>query len=96
MAGTTWYINAYETRDVFGGPEEGGWWYVDGEPTGETWGPFGTLDEAHEQYSALDGHINLQNEGRWARHSSNGGDWYTVHIEDHLPRAFPEERPRYE
>jgi hypothetical protein len=91
-----WYANAYETFDVYGGPEEGGWWYTAGEPTGESWGPFETLTEAWEQQTALDEWCAEKNEGRWPRHSSNGGDWYEVIVEEHSGRAFPESTPRYE
>ena len=91
-----YYVNAYETYDAYGGPEEGGWWYTSGEPTGQTWGPFTTLDEAWEQRDALAENVNEYNEGRWPRHSVNGGDWYALYVEEHEPRAFPVNTPRYE
>lgn len=92
----TWHVNAYETHDVYGGPEEGGWWYPVGIPTGESLGPFATLEEAWDQQAALDETVADRNEGRWPRSSANGGEWYAVLVEPHGPVGFPEEFPRYE
>jgi hypothetical protein len=91
-----YYINAYETYDAYGGPEEGGWWYTTGEPTGESWGPFATLDEAWDRMATLESQAKERNEGRWPRNSSNGGDWYALYVEKNRPKAFPERAPRYE
>jgi hypothetical protein len=91
-----YYMNAYETRDEYGGPEEGGWWYTSGTPTGESWGPFDTLDLAWTLVAAAQPQVDRHNEGRWPRNSSNGGEWYALYVEEHGPRAFPEEAPRYE
>lgn len=92
----TYHVNAYETHDVYGGPEEGGWWYTVGVPTGESWGPFATVEEAWDRQAALDENAATYNEGRWPRNSSNGGDWYALYVESHGPKAFPKETPRYE
>ena len=91
-----WYVNAYETYDAYGGPEEGGWWYTVGTPTGESFGPFDDIETAWEQEYVLRDWADGKNEGRWPRHSSNGGDWFALYVEDHPPKAFPEEYPRYE
>jgi hypothetical protein len=34
----TWFVHRFEVGQVFGGPEEGGWWYDAGSPDPE-WAP---------------------------------------------------------
>ena len=92
----TYYVNAYETRLVYGGPEEGGWWFDTGTPTGQSWGPFATLEEAWDQQAALAENVNEWNEGRWPKHSVNSDGRYELHVEGHEPREYPERSPRYE
>lgn len=92
---TAYRVNAYEACDVYGGPEEGGWWWTDYSPTGESWGPVHGLDAAWRLRDLLERRAEARNEGRWPQRSSNGGDWYTLLVEDHAPKHQPEERPYY-
>ena len=34
MAARAGFINMYRETQAYGGPEEGGWWYIVGEPVG--------------------------------------------------------------
>jgi len=90
------YINAYEVSRLYGGPEEGGWWYDQYEPTGQTWGPFDTVDEAWDQHAALAENAALYNEGRYPLHSVSATSEYRLLVEDHGPQVYPAEAPRYE
>lgn len=92
-----WWVNGYEVYRQYGGPEEGGWWYDEYEPTGEQWGPFSSRDEAFEKYDELhDTLVKERNGGRYPLHSVLSDGKFTVAVEDHMPRRDPETRPRYE
>jgi hypothetical protein len=92
-----YFVNAYETDLAYGGPEEGGWWYDYGVPTGETWGPFENIDDAWAEYNRLhDTLVVERNEGRPRKTSVLGEGEFTVAVEEHEPVAYPAERPFYE
>ncbi|MEU4066648.1 hypothetical protein AB0F25_30420 [Streptomyces wedmorensis] len=88
-----WYVNVYEVDRAYGGPEEGGWYYSTGVPTGESeayfteafaWHRARILDEEHR-------------EGRSKVYSVNyRGGAYEVRVQDHPGKAYPEETPHYE
>jgi hypothetical protein len=88
------YVNVYELDRVYGGPEEGGWWFTTGKlvktKTADTLEQALFLEEALEQeYQRGTG---LQNCGSVLY---AGGD-YTVQIDDVPGADWPTEYPRYE
>lgn len=85
------YVNVYEVHRCYGGPEEGGWWFDEGHPV-RTGTPFDTLDEAEAEAERLREHY--QDDGD--RYSARGGLDYSVVIEPHQGRHYPDERPHYE
>lgn len=92
-----YYVNGYEVERLYGGPEEGGWWYDAGTSTGESWGPYETHDDAMDVYYALQGEVDLRNEDRPPLHSVMSDGQFTVMVEDHRPVPYwPEVTPRYE
>ena len=94
---TQYWVTPYNVERCYGGPEEGGWWFDAGEPMVElSLGPFDNIDDARRMQDALRPWQDEQNEGRRPLHSvlSDGAVW--VCVEEHEPRPFPEETPRYE
>jgi len=93
------YVNVYELDSLYGGPEEGGWWYDVGTPF---------LSLKVEQYDRAGDIIDLtvalreqyrDNGNRRStvyREVSDKPTDYAVVIEDHPAREWPEETPRYE
>jgi hypothetical protein len=89
-----WFVNIYELDRVYGGPEEGGWYYDIGTPiTG------GSIRVESKGMAEIIG--NALAEDVYADHKyrvsvrPNGID-YAVRVETHPPRPFPAERPHYE
>lgn len=84
------FVNVYEVDRLYGGPEEGGWWYDAGQLI--------TSRQVTEE-SALDMKLSLQIKYPETGGSSSvfysGGD-YRVWIEDHPGADYPESRPMYE
>ena len=77
------YLNEYSTNLMWGGPEEGGWWY-----------PEGIFIKCHavthEYDSALvilkklmEKHIVIENEEKYEPTSVLCNGWHTIHIESH-------------
>ncbi len=96
------YVHKYDIGQVYGGPEEGGWWYKAGEPV-EDWTP---LEFQTEQMAlvACRG-LNIEERARAEREEDYGytsvlsyrSDHYEYDIsESPVPVAFPENRPYYE
>lgn len=88
---SVYYANVYEVRQVYGGPEEGGWWYTTGSPV---------LSEAFsEEENAAERVVQLREEYPDTGYSSSvaprGAD-YRVRVERSPATAYPAERPRYE
>lgn len=88
------YVNAYVIDIVYGGPEEGGWWYDTFEPIAsikvrdihEAKAAVEYLDELYRDY--YDDGISLSN--------SNHKGSLTIFIEPHIAKYQPEETPHYE
>lgn len=88
------YINVYIVERIYGGPEEGGWWYDVGTPEGISVKCINSLDREIEAI-----HKALQemypNSGH--RYSMNPpGDDYIVRREKHEAKEWPETTPHYE
>lgn len=92
----TYFVNAYEIGTVYGGPEEGGWGYEVGTPADQSYGPYASRDAALDVYYALQGEVDLQNEGRPCTSSGASDGWFAFKIEEHAPRVWPETHPTYQ
>lgn len=85
-----YYVNVYRVTREYGGPEEGGWWFDTGEPVMTQWSP--TAEGADQVWEDL----REQYPDTGKRDSVLGGDDYSVRIEPHEGKAYPEEYPHYE
>lgn len=100
-AGEVYWIHKHEVALQYGGPEEGGWWYDTGYPTGFSFGPIIGEDAAYDQSRALN---KLEHERQEAEEKydytsvlSHMSMHYQYTVEDYPePKAFPETRPHYE
>jgi hypothetical protein len=87
------YVNLYTQQRVYGGPEEGGWYYDTGKP--QTTQPF---------YSAAERDALVQRDEAWAAQKNAGQPDYDdpscptlwgVWVQDAPGSAFPAEVPTY-
>ena len=78
----------YRVTQAYGGPEEGGWWYPEGEPVGSRMCM--SEEELAEQRAKLGAKADELNE------NVNRGVYYRVIKEDHFAEAYPKQRPTYE
>lgn len=91
-----WFVNVYALDRLYGGPEEGGWWFDCGEPVESVEVP----DEQHAL--VVQGRMMREYPSTGARssmsygRSGNGVVDYAVWIEDHPAAHWPEHYPRYE
>lgn len=89
-----YYVNFYLLEQHYGGPEEGGWWYVHGAPVATH--SFATRSEAFA-FARGKGHEIVENLNRDRPSISSVASTgiYDVRVETHLGRAFPRNRPHY-
>jgi len=96
-----WYIHKYDVRLDYGGPEEGGWWYISGIPTGFSLGPITNEEAAYEQARVLnqleDERQEREEEYDFTSVLSFKSNHYDYRVEDYpTPEPFPKGRPFYE
>lgn len=88
------YVNAYTVNRLYGGPEEGGWWYDAGRPVAAV--PY----LANGEYTAGKLESYLQNTVGWHSQyplsSVLGRDEFRIHHEDSFPVEYPQVPPHYE
>jgi len=100
-------VAVYLTQRLYGGPEEGGWWYDAGELctdpalTGfRRHLPDGHEDRVRRMSMEVQAHLDRDwNTGDHARLISSvlSAGRFEAHVHDGwAPLAFPDERPRYE
>lgn len=94
------YVHKHEVGLEYGGPEEGGWWYDVGVPTGFVLGPL-TEEAAYEQSRALNEleHERQEREEDYDYTSvlSYLSTHYAFSVQDEpTPVPYPQERPHYE
>ncbi len=101
------WVACYLTSRSWGGPEEGGWWFDQGElvtdpgmyrTLGGTPRSFLAEDVACAYAARLRPKLAALNEGRPSKHSAISQGVYEIHVLQaaSLPLGFPETRPRYE
>lgn len=93
-------VSVYFVSRLYGGPEEGGWWYNAGYP-----------DPEHDRFAALfhsreraDSYairlrrrlLPILNKGRRDLGSVLSQGVFQVHVDEGFPAKFPEETPHYE
>jgi hypothetical protein len=95
------HVNAYAVDRVYGGPEEGGWWYDTGTflggravLQGDDEEAYETTIEAAKKY--LHERFAHEYEGNRSRYSVIGEENFEVYVEDEPGADFPQERPHYE
>lgn len=86
---TNKYMNVYITEQMYGGPEEGGWYYTVGDPLASV--PV-AMDATQEELDDLEKHIRRTMDLPEADERSD----YQVCIELDFAQPFPKERPHYE
>lgn len=87
------YVNGYLVDRVYGGPEEGGWWYDAGQPVLSLRLPD---EDAHAFAEALHDAFKVLNDTSRSRYSMIGTPDYVVMVEDEEAKPFPEVAPHYE
>lgn len=93
------YINVYELDSLYGGPEEGDWWYDTGWPVVSL--KVAASDHAVTLQDVVAGlrEVYPDNGNRRStvyRQVPDKGPDYAIRIEGHPAKKWPEERPRYE
>lgn len=92
-----WHVSVYEVDRLYGGPEEGGWWYNAGRceltvPVPDTMSDseiealVGSLRKAYPKQTGQYGVSSV---------CYDGGD-YEVYVESQRGEDYPKERPHYE
>lgn len=96
-----YYVHKHQVSLEEGGPEEGGWWYTAGIPTGFSLGPIEDEENAYAQSRALN---SLEDERRERAEEyeftsvlAKMSNHYSFTVEEFPePVAFPATRPHYE
>lgn len=96
-----YYVHKHEVELMSGGPEEGGWWYTAGVPTGFSLGPIDDEELTYEQCRALNELERERQEHEEQYEFSSVLSYRSTHysytVEDFpVPEPFPQERPHYE
>ena len=92
-------VNLYHVDQVFGGKEEGGWWYTYGEPVlhplNRVFDTFKKADRYHTKCLLIETQLN---QGLPSIHSVLSQGQYRFYIgeENELPSPFPKTIPHYE
>lgn len=87
------YVNAYEVDRLYGGPEEGGWYFDAGEPL-ESIRVYSGAKAEEVRERLLSKFASQQSAHN--RYSVIGGPDVEVYIESEKGKAFPERYPHYE
>lgn len=87
------FIGVYEVDTVYGGPEEGGWWYDTGELI--------RVEVVHCETCAIRRTNELREEypdtGKRTSFGRDKDDWSVVRVQGRVPEAYyPETVPHYE
>ena len=89
------YVNEYVTRRIYGGPEEGGWWFDAGEFV-RTHAICATKGEAKAAVRKLGDYLRTARRGQYEPSSVLCRGYTELQLETHPGRNYPTETPRYE
>lgn len=87
------FVNAYSMNRLYGGPEEGGWWYDTGLPVGSI-----PAEEDDDMDPELWKKYLRETAGWFSEYDINsvlGHDTFDVVLEDTFAAPFPTEKPYY-
>lgn len=87
---TVFFVNVWDVDRVYGGPEEGGWWYDAGECIKTV------VCLTREQADEIHAELSERFPRTGKRSSVLYGEDYDVTIDDEQGTFFPENRPHYE
>jgi len=85
------YVNAYSVASAFGGPEEGGWWYNEGEPIASI--PIHTKKQEGEAKKLL---REILPEKIGEPRTTMGGVDIDIVVQERFAEPYPKRKPRYE
>lgn len=88
------FVNVYLQNKAYGGPEEGGWYYIYGET--ERCIPVTTHRQAGRTMRLVERVLSRWNEGRPSISSVASYGQYVARIEDHPATDYPKIIPTYE
>ena len=94
-ASAVFYVNEYEVNLAYGGPEEGGWHFLQGRFL-ECHGEARTEADAMDLGRQLEAQQQENNAGRPALTSVRSRGRFAVRIEEHPGADFPQCMPFYE
>lgn len=87
-----WWVNVYSVERLYGGPEEGGWWYDAGTPVASI--ECETEEEAEQIKTKAEKEYGPMAHGNI--YSVQGGVQIRVHIEELKGVPWPARTPHYE
>lgn len=94
------YVNTHLVTQVYGGPEEGGWWYTKGQPIESLRVELGADPDAAKGLELLKKAAQCwcdkENAERPDLYASNSRGVYEVRVQDGFAEHYPKERPHYE
>lgn len=89
------YVNAYDVRQAYGGPEEGGWWYDYGKVLASV--PVRKRgNNVEETIENLNKEFKEEYDAMRERSSAAGGADLLICIEKGVAAQFPDKIPHYE
>lgn len=88
------YVNAYVENRLYGGPEEGGWWYNAGFPVAAI--PYIKNGEYTNQKMKEYLENSIGYHSKYPLSSVLGHDAFSITTEDAFPMEYPSETPHYE
>lgn len=92
------YVVIWERQQVYGGPEEGGWWFWQGIPIVHKRMPFFLVGIQAHYYKRSCKEVYEAEFGTPAFNvdATTWGDVFSVTVDRQYPEAYPKERPHYE
>ena len=89
------YVNEYECNRVYGGYEEGGWWFNTGRLV-QTHAVARNGREARQAQKSLQPMLDAVNEGKPDEQSVNCSGYRRIFVENRPGRDYPKQTPTYE
>ena len=90
-----WYVNEYEERRRYGGPEEGGWWFDAGHYI-TCHGAYPFRSMAVRRWRRLQSYVADLRADRHKPGNVLCSGWPVLYVENAPGASWPDRRPRYE